>query len=130
MERLYLPYGHSRTVSGEHVDFRVLVSEAGLRLPVVSHRWPEIRLIQGPSFKAWLSPGKFALCVSIDNIAAEPRSKDWHKEVLARIAYQFHDWMAKEIFRFARRRCEMDERSNLNVGNVPIVIDLKHSARP
>jgi len=130
MERLYPPYGHSRTVSGEPIDFRVLVSEAGFHLPIVSHRWPEIRLVQGPSFKAWLRPGMFALCVSMDNIAAEPRSKDWHKEILARLAYQFHDWMAKEVFRFAKRRSEIHERSNTNVGNAPMEVDSKHSARP
>ena len=115
MERLYPPYGHSRTVSGEPIDFRVLVSEAGFRLPIVSHRWPEIRLVQGPSFKAWLGPGTFALCVSTDDIAAEPYSRDWYREILARLAYQFHDWMAKEVFRFARRRFEMEERPHLNV---------------
>jgi len=107
MERLYPPYGHSRTASGERIDFRALVSEAGHRLPVVSHRWPEVRLVRGPSFKAWLRPGVFALCVSVDGIAAEPRSRDWYEEILARLAYQFHDWMAKEVFRFARRRSEM-----------------------
>jgi hypothetical protein len=69
----------------------------------------------------------FALCVSIDNIAAEPQSRDWYKEILARLAYQFHDWMAKEVFRFARRHSEMVERSNLNVIDVPMGVDLKHS---
>jgi hypothetical protein len=104
MDRLYPPHGYRKAPEGELIDFRLLVMKAGYRLPIVSNRWPEVRLVQGPSFKGWVAPGVFAWCVSTDGIPHGRESREFHEEILARLAYQFHNWMAKEVFRFARRQ--------------------------
>lgn len=99
---LYPPHGHRPAPEGEPVDFRDLVARAGYRLPVSSFHWPDIRLVSGPSFLAWLAPATFAHCVSTDGIPHPRDSEEFHEEILLRLAYQFRHWMALEVFRSAR----------------------------
>lgn len=87
--------------SGEVVAFEALCALAGIRCTVTG-RMPEVRLHgQAEDFRA-VAPGRNIACLGRPLLAGDPRLAA--RQVLDKLAYQFHDWAAREVLAADRRR--------------------------
>jgi DNA-binding transcriptional ArsR family regulator len=87
--------------SGEQVDFGALCRKAGMKCIVSANNLPDVRIHSGSvDFKA-VAPGKAIFCLSTSLLSGNIQEKA--RQILFKLAYQFHDWAAREVVAAYRR---------------------------
>ena len=116
MDLMYPPPELRVDAAGVPVDFVSLCETAGLRV-VVTGRYPDVRLHREPvDFKA-VSPGRVAYCLGLPLLPDDPSQRA--RTILDKLAYQFHDWAAREVVAAARRQASVAFPAQLDPGRLP-----------
>jgi DNA-binding transcriptional ArsR family regulator len=92
---LYPPPQIKSVPAGEPAPFDALCKKAGMRMVVSAKRLPDVRIHGGAfDFKA-VAPGKVAYCIGLPLLGGTINSMA--REIILKLAYQFHDWAAREV---------------------------------
>lgn len=87
--------------AGVPVPFEALCRKAGMRVIVSTSAPPDVRVHgEAVDFKA-VAPGRVAYCLGLPLLSGDARAKA--RAILHKLAYQFHDWAAREVVAFDRR---------------------------
>ena len=102
---MYPPPALRAHATGVTVPFDALCVAAGVRR-VVSGRWPDVRVHgEALDFKA-VTCGRVVCCLGRPLLPSDPGQRA--RVMLDKLAYQFHDWAAREVMA-AARRCRQRE---------------------
>jgi DNA-binding MarR family transcriptional regulator len=111
--------------SGEPVAFDLICLKAEMRLVVSTSTPPDVRVHrESVDFKA-VAPGRIAYCLGLPLLTGDPRQKS--RLIIAKLAYQFHDWAAREVMAADRRELirqvpETAERLRKALSPVPLKV--------